>query len=256
MTDSDAIVVTCPNCQEQLRVRSVLAGKSTRCPNKACGNALLVPRQEAANGPTPTEPAQAIHSSVQREFEEMVQSQEHDHHARGQRSSKHRPVPEWVWLVGTTGAAIVVLFLVGLMVPTTRARLFSLGRKIGETRQSSVQPADGFWQGVGQPVWGKYRFSFLIKNGNIMRAGINYEFEARGAATSGWHPFNKELPIQNSAFTLQDGTKVKLTGTFITPTESRGSATLSIRGTPGRIPDVTIIGPWTARWINDAEGGK
>jgi len=34
MTDSDHIVVTCPNCQELLRVRSVLAGKRTRCPKQ------------------------------------------------------------------------------------------------------------------------------------------------------------------------------------------------------------------------------
>jgi hypothetical protein len=195
---------------------------------------------------------------MQREFEEMVQSPEPDHHAPAQRSSERKPIPEWVWLTGTAAGGVFVLLLFALMIPQLRGRLFSVTNKVQGTILGSVQPADGVWEGVGQPSSGSYRISFLVKDGKITYALIRYQFATYASFTTGQYPITQKITIGNGGFTLKEGREFQLTGTFTTPAEAHGSVTLTVRGNPGPrpTPDVTISGPWTARWIGDAEGGK
>lgn len=52
MADTDGIRLTCPN-GHKLRVKSALAGKRVRCPNKSCGAVVDVPSAETSEAQEP-----------------------------------------------------------------------------------------------------------------------------------------------------------------------------------------------------------
>ena len=52
MAETEVIHFSCPRCRKSLRAKAEQAGRQIRCPNKDCGNMVVVPSRQDGVGVT------------------------------------------------------------------------------------------------------------------------------------------------------------------------------------------------------------